>query len=95
MVVEACWNWPVAVELLEGLVDKVLLAHPSKLKAIAEARIKTDSIDSEALAYLLKVDLIPQAYFRNKENLGKQKALRARSFYVKMRVKIKKDTCAH
>jgi transposase len=90
MVVEACWNWPVAVELLEGLVDKVLLAHPSKLKAIAEARIKTDSIDSEALAYLLKVDLIPQAYFRNKENLGKQKALRARSFYVKMRVKIKK-----
>ena len=46
-VVEACWNWPVAVELLEGLVDKVVLAHPYKVKAIAEARIKTDSIDSE------------------------------------------------
>jgi len=44
-VVEACWNWPVAIELLEGLVDEVKLAHPLKVKAIAEARIKTDSID--------------------------------------------------
>ena len=88
-VVEACWNWPVAVDLLEGLVDKVLLAHPSKLRAIAEARIKTDSIDSETLAYLRRADLIPQAYLRNKENLRKQKVLRSRSFYVKLRVRIK------
>jgi len=59
-VVEACRNWPVAVELLEGLVDGVKLAHPLKVKAIAEARIKTESIDSETLAYLLRADLIPE-----------------------------------
>ena len=63
-VVEACWNGPVAVELLKGLVDEVQLAHPLKVKAIAEARIKTDSIDSETLAYLLRADLIPEAYLR-------------------------------
>jgi len=68
-VVEACWNWPVAIELLEGLVDEVKLAHPLKVKAIAEARIKTDSIDSETLAYLLRADLIPEAYLRDKSNL--------------------------
>ena len=56
-VVEACWNWPVAVRLLDGLVDRIILAHPYKVRAIAEARIKTDSIDSETLAYLLKADL--------------------------------------
>jgi len=65
-VVEACWNWPVAMELLEGLVDKVLLAHPMKVRAIAEARIKTDSIDSETLAFLPGADLIPEAYLRDK-----------------------------
>jgi hypothetical protein len=88
-VVEACWNWPVAVELLEGLVDEVKLAHPLKVKAIAEARIKTDSIDSETLAYLLRADLIPEAYLRGKSNLQRQKILRMRSFYVKLRTQVK------
>ena len=88
-VVEACRNWPVAVELLEGLVDGVKLAHPLKVKAIAEARIKTDSIDSETLAYLLRADLIPEAYLRDKSNLQRQKILRMRSFYVKLRTQVK------
>ena len=88
-VVEACWNWPVAVKLLDGLVDRIILAHPYKVRAIAEARIKTDSIDSETLAYLLKAELIPEAYLRGDENLRKQKVLRERSFYVKLRTQVK------
>jgi hypothetical protein len=31
---------------LEELVDEVHLAHPLKVKAIAEAKIKTDKIDA-------------------------------------------------
>lgn len=88
-VVEASWTWPVAVELLEGLVTKTILAHPYKVRVIAESRIKTDSIDSEALAYLLRADLIPQAYMRSKEELKRQKVLRARSYMVKMRTQVK------
>ena len=88
-VVEACWNWPVAVELLEGLVSKVILAHPYKVRVIAESRIKTDSIDSETLAYLLRADLIPQAYLRSTEELKRQKVLRSRSFLIKMRTQVK------
>jgi transposase len=88
-VVEACWNWPVAIELLDGLVDEVKLANPVKVKAIAEARIKTDSIDSETLAYLLRADLIPEAYLRDKRNLQRQKILRMRSFFVKLRTQVK------
>ena len=80
---------PVAVRLLDGLVDRIILAHPYKVRAIAEARIKTDSIDSETLAYLLKADLIPEAYLRGEENLRKQKVLRARSFYVRLRTQSK------
>lgn len=88
-VVEACWNWPVAVRLLDGLVERIILAHPYKVRAIAEARIKTDRIDSETLAYLLKADLIPEAYLRGEGNLRKQKVLRARSFYVRLRTQVK------
>jgi len=32
------------------------------VRAIADARIKTDTIDSETLAHLLRADLIPEAY---------------------------------
>lgn len=88
-VVEACRNYHVAVDLLGGLVKEVVLAHPYKVRAIAEAKIKTDSIDSETLAQLLRADLIPQAYLRGKENQSKQKVLRGRSFYVKLRTQVK------
>jgi len=88
-VVEACRNWPVVVDLLDDLVDEVTLVHPYKVKAIAEAKIKTDSIDSLALAQLLRGDLIPEAYLRDKENQKKQRVLRSRSFYVKLRTQVK------
>jgi transposase len=88
-VVEACRNWSVAVDLLDGLVKEVTLAHPFKVRAIAEAKIKTDSIDSETLAQLLRADLIPQAYLRDKANQKRQRILRARSFYVKLKTQIK------
>jgi hypothetical protein len=88
-VVEASWAWPVAVELMEGLVEKVILAHPYKVRVIAESRIKTDSIDSGALAYLLRADLIPRAYKRNREELKRQKVLRSKSFLIKMRTQVK------
>jgi len=50
MVIESCWNWLKPYELVEGLVDEIILAHPLKIKAIASAKIKTDAIDSRTLA---------------------------------------------
>jgi transposase len=47
-----CMPW---VEFLENMGFEVFVAHPAKVKIIAEARIKTDKIDSEALAHLLCV----------------------------------------
>ena len=88
-VVEACRNWHVAVDLLDGLVKEITLAHPLKVRAIAEAKIKTDSIDSETLAQLLRADLIPQAYLRDTSNQKEQRVLPTRSFYVKLRTQIK------
>src|SRR5579863_237333 len=56
-VLEASYCWGPMYDWLDELADEVALAHPSKVRAIAEARIKTDKIDSEILAHLLRADL--------------------------------------
>ena len=66
-VVEASYCWGPIYDWLDELTEDVVLAHPGKVKAIAEARIKTDKIDSEILAHLLRTDLIPQAYAPSKD----------------------------
>ena len=56
-VLEAGRNWTVMHDWLEEELDEVKLAHPKKIKAIAEAKIKTDKIDARILAHLLRTDL--------------------------------------
>jgi transposase len=88
-VIEAGRGWHVAVELLDGLVEEIKLAHPLKVRVIAEAKIKTDEIDSEILAQLLRADLIPEAYLRPAELREKQSVMRQRSFWIRQRVQIR------
>ena len=53
VALEATTNtWPV-VELLRPLVAKVVVGNPLKIKAIAEAKVKTGKVDAEVLAHLL------------------------------------------
>jgi len=46
-VLEATGNWS---HILEEGTDKVVLAHPRRVKAIAASRIKTDKIYATILA---------------------------------------------
>jgi len=62
VVIEACGNWMWMVKAFEELGCQITLAHPLKVKAIASARIKTDSIDAKTLCELLRGNLIPKAY---------------------------------
>jgi transposase len=48
--------------LIEDLADRMVLAHPKKLRVIAESTRKTDKIDAEVLAVFLALDMIPEAY---------------------------------
>ena len=67
IAVEATGNWYYFYELIEGQTPNVSLAHPRKTRAMASAMIKTDKIDSKALAYLLRADMLPEAYIPNRE----------------------------
>jgi transposase len=62
VVVEATASYPWFVELAEPLAEKVVLAHPKKLRVIAESTQKTDRLDAFVLAKFLALDMIPRAY---------------------------------
>ena len=88
-VLESCRNWCVMHDWLEDLVDDVVLANPRKVKAIAEAKIKTDKIDASVLADLLRADLVPSCYVAPREVRDMRNLLRERIFFVRMRTMAK------
>ena len=61
-VVEATASYEWLVRLIEPLARRVILAHPGKLRIIAESTRKSDKIDARVLAEFLALDMIPQAY---------------------------------
>jgi len=62
LVLEATTNaWDIYDQIVP-LVDRVAVAHPPKVKWIAEARVKTDRHDVLRLAHLLAADLIPEVW---------------------------------
>jgi len=50
------------VKLVEPLAQRVVLAHPKKLRIIAESKRKSDKLDAQVLAEFLASDEIPLAY---------------------------------
>src|SRR3989338_5344684 len=62
IVIESTCVWEYIFELLEEMNYNVKLANPNKTKAIAYARIKTDSVDASTLADLLRANLVAENY---------------------------------
>ena len=67
----------------------VRLAHPLKVKAIAEAKVKTDKVDSETLAHLLRAGLLPESYVPPRDIRELRDRVRRRAFLVGMRTRLK------
>lgn len=61
-VVEATASYEWFVRLLEPLARRVVLAHPKKLRVIAESTRKSDRLDAQVLAEFLALDMIPTSY---------------------------------
>lgn len=89
VVMEATSNWYWLADLLQQMEIPVCLAHPFKTKAIACARIKTDKIDAETLAQLLRADLVPAAHISSADCRLNRELLRHRAVFVRMRTAMK------
>lgn len=79
-------------EILEEAGVEVKLAHTLKVKAIAEAQIKTDKIDSNILADLLRYNLIPACYIPSSATREIKHIIRQRFYLVKIKTGIKNRT---
>ena len=62
VTVEATSSYKWFVQLVESLAGREVLAHPKKLRVIAESTRKTDKLDAQVLAEFLSLDMIPQAH---------------------------------
>lgn len=54
-------SWPVAT-LLQPYVAEVVVSNPMATKAIASSRVKTDKVDAETLAHLLRAAYLPAVW---------------------------------
>ncbi len=93
LVVEATASYEWFVRLVEPMADRVVLAHPGKLRIIAESTRKSDKLDARVLAEFLAMDMIPEAHRpsprqREHRNLVRQRYyLRKRATSVKNRIR--------
>jgi len=89
VVMEACSVWEQIYDLFQEEGFNTILAHPLKLKAIASARIKNDSIDAKILADLLRTNLIPESYAPPRYVRDYREIARLRASLVKIRTILK------
>ncbi len=89
--VECTTGWYWVKDALAGRTDggpevELTLAHAKGVKAIASAKVKTDSADAAMLAHLLRTDLLPEAHMVSDEMRPLRDVLRARLKLVERRV---------
>jgi len=85
VVVEASSAWPWLFDLTATAVNRFVLAHPKKLRAIAESNYKSDAIDATLLARMHLARLIPEVYCKPIEQREQAVLVRHRARLVRLR----------
>jgi transposase len=84
-VVEATASYEWLWQLLQPLAQRLVLAHPKKLRVIAESTRKSDRLDAQVLAEFLARDMIPQSYRPTPRQRAHRTLVRHR-YYLRRRV---------
>jgi transposase len=89
--IEACWNWGFIYDLLESIpeIEKIVASHPLKNRLIAQSQIKTDAIDSNALATLLRGNFLARVHVPEKAARRRKDQLRQRLYWSRLRTRIR------
>lgn len=89
VVVEATANYPWFFHLVNPMASRFVLAHPRKLRIIAESTRKTDKIDAQILAELLAMDMIPCAHIPTPRQREHRVLVRQRHYVQRRRASVK------
>jgi len=85
LVVEATASYEWFLRLVEPHASRIVLAHPGKLRVIAESTRKSDKLDARVLAEFLARDMIPRAH-RPTPRLRAHRSLVRHRQYVQQRI---------
>ena len=94
LVLEATASYEWFIQLVEPLAERIVLAHPRKLRIIAESTRKSDQVDARLLAEFLALDMIPPAHRATPRQRAHRKLVRRR-FYVRSRLTSLKNRLRH
>jgi transposase len=86
---EASYCWGPVFDWLGEVCSRVELAHPGRVRLIAESMIKTDRIDAGVLAALLRAGLLPTSYASSAAERSAKRVLRHRCALVGIRTQVK------
>lgn len=89
LAMEATSNtWAVA-GVLWPFVKEIVISNPLRTRAIAEAKIKTDKVDSRVLAELLRCDYLPRVWQPDAETQRLRRLTHRRAALVSDRTRLK------
>jgi transposase len=94
MTVEATSSYEWFIQLVEPLANRIVLAHPKKLRVIAESTRKTDKLDAQVLAEFLSLDMVPAAH-RPSPRLREHRSLVRQRQYIQRRITSAKNRLRH
>jgi transposase len=88
-VIEASASYEWLWLLLEPLAERLVLAHPGKIRIIAESKKKNDRFDATVLAQILAQDEVPEAHRPTPRQREYQHLVRHRISLVRERSRFK------
>lgn len=94
VALEATGNSDAIANLLMPLVGRVVVSNPSKTRAIAEAKVKTDKVGVRILGQLLAADFLPSVWLSDERTGGLRRQVMRRAHLVPQRTRIKNQVHA-
>lgn len=94
VAIEACPMWEHYHDAAVAAGAEVVLSHPYKTRLIADASLKSDKVDSAALATLLRLQALPTAFIPDERSRTLRRAVRDRVFYRKIQKAVTNHTYA-
>jgi transposase len=89
VVLEATTNTWAIVELLERHAGRVVVSNPLRTRAIADAKVRTDTIDAATLAELLAADYLPTVWQPDPATRALRRRVAARAALVAERTRLR------
>ena len=89
LALEATTNTWAVVDVLRPWVAQVVVSNPLRTKAIAQAKVKTDKVDAQVLAQLLRCDYLPSVWQPDASTARLRQLTTLRSALVSDRTRLK------